>query len=103
MRLLARFVRVVPLILIAPVLSFIAAFALFIADCLFLLRRKNVFGRETVPDNTAATVVIPNWNGRDLLEKYIPAIVEALASNSENEILVVDNASQDGSVEFLRE
>ena len=81
----------------------LAALSLFVADCLSLLRRRNVFGPDTTPDNTAATVVIPNWNGRDLLEKYIPSIVEALAGNDANEILVVDNASQDGSVEFLRE
>jgi GT2 family glycosyltransferase len=50
----------------------------------------------------SASVVIPNWNGRDLLEKYIPSIVEALAGNPENEIVVVDNGSSDGSVDFLR-
>ncbi len=55
------------------------------------------------PDHSAATVVIPNWNGRDLLAKYLPSVIEALASNPRNEILVVvDNASTDGSAEFLR-
>src|ERR1039458_8865394 len=28
-----------------------------------------------------ATVVIPNWNGKDLLAKYIPSIRTALAGN----------------------
>ena len=49
----------------------------------------------------AASVVIPNWNGRDLLEKYLPSIETALAGNPENEIIVVDNGSSDGSAEFL--
>jgi hypothetical protein len=31
--------------------------------------------------------VIPNWNGRDLLEKYIPSVMEALAGNPDNEIM----------------
>src|SRR5947207_5868004 len=34
-----------------------------------------------------ASVVIPNWNGRDLLEKYLPSVIEAMGGN---EILVVD-------------
>src|ERR1035441_8422620 len=50
-----------------------------------------------------ATVVIPNWNGKDLLAKYIPSIRTALAGNPANEILVVDNGSSDGSADFLRE
>ena len=47
--------------------------------------------------------MIPNWNGRDLLAKYIPSIIEALSGNPDNEIIVVDNGSQDGSAEFLRD
>ena len=50
-----------------------------------------------------ASVVIPNWNGRDLLAKYIPPLLDALAGNPANEIVVVDNGSEDGSAEFLRE
>src|ERR1022692_2047750 len=51
---------------------------------------------------SAATVVIPNWNGKDLLAKYIPSVRTALAGNPDNEILVVDNGSSDGSADFLR-
>ena len=51
---------------------------------------------------SAATVVIPNWNGRDLLEKFLPSVAEALAGNEDNEIIVVDNASTDGSSEYVR-
>jgi len=50
----------------------------------------------------AASVVIPNWNGKDLLAKYLPSVVAALAGNPGNEIVVVDNGSTDGSVEFVR-
>ena len=47
-------------------------------------------------------MVIPNWNGKDLLEKYLPSVVAALAGNPENEIVVVDNGSTDGSADFVR-
>ncbi len=47
--------------------------------------------------------MIPNWNGRDLLAKYLPSVIEALGGHPGNEIIVVDNGSEDGSAEFLRE
>ncbi len=59
--------------------------------------------REAGPRSTAASVVIPNWNGRDLLQKFLPSVLEALKANPANEIIVVDNASSDGSVQFLCE
>ncbi|HUP04002.1 MAG TPA: glycosyltransferase, partial [Bryobacteraceae bacterium] len=59
-------------------------------------------GLAARPVPQAASVVIPNWNGRELLAKYLPSVVEALAGNPGNEILVVDNGSSDGSAEFLR-
>ncbi|MGA2773565.1 MAG: glycosyltransferase, partial [Bryobacteraceae bacterium] len=58
--------------------------------------------RPPAPGPRSASVVIPNWNGRDLLEKYLPSVVEALAGNPENEIVVVDNGSTDGSADFVR-
>jgi len=63
--------------------------------------------RDSEPDEPltadAISVVIPNWNGRDLLAKNLPSVVEALAFNPDNELIVVDNASTDGSSAFLRE
>lgn len=48
----------------------------------------------------AAAVVIPSWNSLDLL----PACLDSLDDQgSELELLVVDNGSGDGSVEYLRE
>ena len=89
------------LLLISPVLLVVSALALAATDILF-----SIFGRKSRPPETpasvnAASVVIPNWNGRDLLEKYLPSVVTALAGNPSNEIIVVDNASEDGSAEFL--
>jgi GT2 family glycosyltransferase len=97
-----RFVKALPVVLLFPVLLLIAMAALALADVTALFRTKKL-APEQRPDNRAATVVIPNWNGRDLLEKYIPSVIEGLRGNPQNEILVVDNGSQDGSAEFLRE
>lgn len=46
------------------------------------------------------SVVIPNYNGKKLLEKNLPAVLSAV---KEAEIIVVDDASTDGSCEFLKE
>jgi GT2 family glycosyltransferase/glycosyltransferase involved in cell wall biosynthesis len=98
---LVRVLRALPLIIISPLLMTVSVLAMVVTDLAFA-----IFGRKradaTGPvSRRAATVVIPNWNGRDLLEKYIPSIQTALAGNPENEILVVDNGSSDGSAEFL--
>jgi len=46
-------------------------------------------------------IVILNWNGKQLLEKFVPSIVKY--SNLPNvEIVVADNASTDDSVNFIQ-
>src|SRR5215468_6715716 len=47
------------------------------------------------------SIIIVNWNGRDLLAKCIESIIKHPPS-APYEIVVVDNASTDGSVEWLR-
>ena len=43
-------------------------------------------------------VVILNWNGRDLLKKFLPSVVK----NSENaDIYIIDNQSNDDSISFI--
>lgn len=44
-------------------------------------------------------VVILNWNGRELLEQFLPSVIEY---SPEATIYVADNASTDNSVEFLK-
>ncbi len=99
---LLRFFVQLPFVLLSPVLAAISAAVLLAGDLLWRLCGHKRPPVNVQPDKSAATVVIPNWNGRDLLAKYLPSIVEALAANPRNEILVVDNASTDGSTEFLR-
>jgi GT2 family glycosyltransferase len=47
------------------------------------------------------TVIIPNWNGRPLLEQYLPAL--AAQTYGDFNIIVVDNGSRDGSAAWLAE
>ena len=54
---------------------------------------------ETQPKKVA--VLILNWNGRDLLERFLPSVCAHNASFAE--IVVVDNASTDSSIAFLQE
>ncbi len=50
------------------------------------------------------SIVIPNYNGKDLLKKYLPSVVLACSNYRDGcEITVVDDGSFDGSVEFLKE
>lgn len=90
------------LLLISPLIWLISAAALLLSDVAWWLAGTPRPRRDTLPDARTATVVIPNWNGRDLLARYLPSVVEAMAGNPGNEVIVVDNGSQDGSAEFVR-
>lgn len=46
-------------------------------------------------------IVILNWNGRRMLETYLPSVIDC--SNDDAEIFVADNASTDDSVAWLKE
>ncbi|HLI87022.1 MAG TPA: glycosyltransferase [Bryobacteraceae bacterium] len=102
MQFLKRLIRSLPLLLVSPVLVAVSALALALTDLFWLLFGKPLAGESARPSTGSASVVIPNWNGRDLLEKYLPSVIEALAGNPQNEIVVVDNGSADGSAEFVR-
>ena len=102
MALLKRFLRSLPLLLVSPLLMAIAALALIVADVLWKLVGRASRPASPSQRHPGASIVIPNWNGKDLLEKYLPSVVEALSGNPANEIVVVDNGSTDGSAEFLR-
>lgn len=50
------------------------------------------------------SVVIPNYNGKHLLEANIPSVLEALRfTEAEKEIIVIDDASTDSSVQFMKQ
>lgn len=54
------------------------------------------------------SVVVPNWNGQELLAEFLPSIIAAANQyrdqyGADVEIIVVDDGSTDNSVEWLRE
>lgn len=79
------------------------AVSLLLGDLVWMLLGRRRTSRDSAPSNLSASVVIPNWNGRDLLEKYLPSVVTALSGSPQNEVVVVDNGSTDGSAQFLAE
>ncbi len=102
-RVAVKVLRAVPEMLAAPVLALAAAAALAMADLAARLGRRGKLDPDARPRAHAATIVIPNWNGRGLLETYLPSVVAAAACHAGNEVLVVDNGSGDGSAELVRE
>jgi len=78
---------------------------LLITDILRLLNpcKRAVEHQARQPRTDKASIVILNWNGRELLEKSVPSVIEAVRwDGGDHEIIVVDNGSTDDSVAFLR-
>jgi GT2 family glycosyltransferase len=46
-------------------------------------------------------IVILNWNGKDFLAQFLPALIKN-SQNTDSEIIVADNGSKDDSIEFLK-
>jgi GT2 family glycosyltransferase len=46
-------------------------------------------------------VVILNWNGKQFLAQFLPSLI--MSCNKDVRVIIADNHSSDGSVEFLRE
>ena len=46
------------------------------------------------------SVVILNWNGKELLEKFLPSVI---ANSGDAKIILADNGSTDDSIKFVKE
>lgn len=96
------------LFVLAPPLLLIAFIVLRLADLAAALvpKRQAADDSGTLvddPKSAPVSVVIPTWNGKHHLEANLPSVIAAIEGRSGSEILVVENASEDGSAEFLRE
>jgi GT2 family glycosyltransferase len=90
---------------LAPAFALLALGLLLLNLTLRLVRavRQPAPVDETPPDGLASLIIL-NWNGKDLLAQGIPSVIEAVARDGQpHEILVVDNGSTDGSAAYLRE
>jgi GT2 family glycosyltransferase/glycosyltransferase involved in cell wall biosynthesis len=99
---LFRFLRALPLLLITPLALLIAALALAAADIAWVFAGQRRLEPDSRPETRAASLVIPNWNGKDLLRRFLPSWVEAIAGHPGSEVIVVDNGSEDGSADWIR-
>ncbi|MBC7914361.1 MAG: glycosyltransferase family 2 protein [Pyrinomonadaceae bacterium] len=56
-----------------------------------------------MPVNKSISVIIPNYNGRHLLEEFLPFTFAATENAGvEYEIIVIDDASKDDSIAFIQ-
>ena len=51
--------------------------------------------------STRVSIIIPNWNGRHHLEICLASL--RAQSYADHEVILVDNASSDGSVAYVKE
>jgi len=102
MNFLSRVFVALPIALLSPLLVGISALALALVDLIHIFQRPRPVSNGRRPNTNSASVVIPNWNGRDHLARNLPSVVEAMSGSERNEIIVVDNASEDDSRELLR-
>jgi GT2 family glycosyltransferase/glycosyltransferase involved in cell wall biosynthesis len=102
LRAIWRLLQGLPLALVSPIFLALAALVLLLCDLFCRIRPGRTLPQATRPDTRFASIVIPNWNGRDLLEKYLPSVLAATAAVPDSEVIVVDNGSTDGSADFLR-
>ncbi|HWZ30422.1 MAG TPA: glycosyltransferase [Bryobacteraceae bacterium] len=102
-RVVWRLAKGLPLAVLAPLFLVVTAFALFLVD--LVVRRRGPTEPAAQPRNALhkASIVIPNWNGRGLLAKYLPSVIAAAERCPGSEVIVVDNGSTDDSVQFLLE
>ena len=107
-----RLLKGLPLAVLGTLLQVVAAVALAVCDVFCILWKRLGTSPERTPttrrqgpggEQKAASIVIPNWNGKELLEKYLPSVIAAVEPHPGSEVIVVDNGSEDGSTAFLAE
>src|SRR5881296_4322246 len=96
------------LILLLP-LDLIVAIGILLAQIFLSSQRRGGASRAQPPllyeeGNVVATIVILNFDGKHLLAECLPALIEAVKyAGGKHEVLVVDNGSADGSVQFVQD
>jgi GT2 family glycosyltransferase len=90
-----------------PFVILLLPFDLLVALCLcvlvpWCLRTRRHQDTKAQRPERKATIVIVSWDGKHLLAECLPAVIEAIEhEGGSHEILVVDNGSTDGSVDFV--
>jgi len=92
-------------VLLTPFLALLAATLLLINAAARFARAARRPARTEKPEEISrlASIVILNWNGRDLLAQGLPSVIDAVLHDGlPHEILLVDNGSRDGSADYVR-
>jgi GT2 family glycosyltransferase len=94
--------RALPYLLLLLPLDLIVVFGLCVSAPLWFRKHR---GAETQRiSSRKATIIILNWDGKPLLEECLPSVLEAVRrEGAAHDVMVVDNGSSDGSVDFIRE
>ena len=102
---LLRGVLLVLLVLLGIPLAIIVGVGLCLTDLLSRGRavRPDKVSTPAVRASDPVSVVIPTWNGRELLAMSLPPLAEAIRQHGhpEDEVVVMDNASEDDTSEYL--
>jgi GT2 family glycosyltransferase len=66
--------------------------------------QTEAFRAHAQPEPVAAdiSVVVVNWNTRDLLAQCLQSVAEHVPTGLSTQVVVVDNASTDGSIAYMR-
>src|SRR5262245_26554963 len=83
---------------VAVSVSLLAAQA-FAAFVMPLRAAKRAFPPMKSPETSRVTIQILTWDGRPLLEEFLPSV---LAAAGDHDVVIVDNGSTDDSVAFLK-
>jgi GT2 family glycosyltransferase len=98
--------RALPFVVFLLPLDILVACVVLVVDLVLLpLRSFHRHPEKFQPvDVSSVTIQILNWDGLHLMKECLPAVVDAVRlSGSTHEILVVDNGSRDGSVDYVRQ
>ena len=96
-----RLLRALPLLVLSSFLLFLSAISLALTDLAWIVAGSRRKPADTQPERKAASLVIPNWNGRDLLQRFLPSWLESIRSFPCSEIIIVENGSTDDSAAWL--
>jgi GT2 family glycosyltransferase len=106
--------QALPYVVLLLPFDFVVAFALLATEIIAVVKRglkpATTESNERLTTHAvagfsprSATILIVNWDGKQLLEECLPSVLEAVRHDVEDhQILLVDNGSTDGSVEFVR-
>ena len=84
--------------------AFVAVVVDLLATPFVWFARPRKRPRDRAPGGRTASIVIPSWNGRELLAQLLPTLRIAIEhAGGHHETIVVDNGSDDGTYEFLRD